>query len=201
MSKNKAWQNRWVNKDTWPASRFAGRVFLFLKNKKVSMFLDLGCGGGRDAVYFAKKGMQVMALDNFKSEKQQAKLKKVGIEFINSNIEDINLKANSFDVIYAHLSLHYFDGKTTTNIFKNLHKLLKSGGYLFVKCKSTGDPLFGKGKRIEENFYEFGHQRHFFTKEYINNKLQDFEIIKIQKTNSFVHPGRAAFIEAFARKK
>jgi SAM-dependent methyltransferase len=201
MPKEKAWQNRWANKDKWPESRFAMRVFAFLKNKKVSTLLDIGCGGGRDAVYFSKKGLQVVALDNFESEKQQVKLQQAGVKFINDDIVDINFKPASFDVIYAHLSLHYFNDKTTTDIFKKLHKILKPKGYLFVKCKSTDDPLFGKGRKIEENLYEFEHRRHFFTKEYMENKLQDFKIIKIQKTNSFTHPSKASFIEAFARKK
>jgi len=201
MSKDKAWQNRWVNKDKWPESRFAKRVSLFLKNKKVGTVLELGCGGGRDAVFFTKKGLRVVALDNFESEKQQLKLQQAGIKFINSDIKDIKLKANSFDVIYAHLSLHYFNEKDTQSIFAKLYKILKPGGYLFVKCKSTADPLFGKGKKIEDDFYEFEHRRHFFTKEYMQKNLQDFAIIKIQKTNSFINPGKASFIEAFAKKK
>lgn len=201
MSKDKAWQNRWANNDKWPESRFAKRVFSFLKNKKVSTLLELGCGGGRDAVYFTRKGLRVVALDSFESEKQQTKLQQAGIKFINKDIADINFKPNAFDVIYAHLSLHYFNDKDTQNIFRKLYKILKPGGYLFVKCKSINDPLFGRGKKIEKDFYEFGHRRHFFTKEYMRNNLHVFEIVKIQKTNSFVHPGKAAFIEAFAKKK
>ena len=39
---------------------------------------------------------------------------------------------DKFDVIYANLSLHYFNDKTTTKIFSNLLKLLNKNGYLFV---------------------------------------------------------------------
>jgi ubiquinone/menaquinone biosynthesis C-methylase UbiE len=198
MVKNKTWQTKWA-KNNWPTSRFARRVYLFLKNKKVKTILDLGCGSGRDSIFFTKKGFDVIALDVFVDDKQQEKLKRFDIKFLKEDIKNIKFKTNSFDVIYAHLSLHYFNDKTTDKIFNNLYNILKPGGYIFVKCKSTTDPYFGQGKKIEENYYDFGHKRYFFTKEYMIGKLKKFKIIKIQKTNC-IHPDKASFIEAFAKK-
>ncbi len=194
----KIWQTKWT-KNNWPTSRFANRVYIYLKNKRVKSILDLGCGGGRDSVFFAKKGFQVTALDVFTDNFQQERLKKTGIIFFKKDIKDIKFKLGSFDVVYAHLSLHYFDDKTTDKIFNNLHKIVKPGGYIFIKCKSTSDPYFGKGKKIEENYYDFEHKRHFFTKEYMVKKLQKFKIIKIIKTNC-LYPDKASFVEAFAKK-
>ncbi|MFA5000881.1 MAG: class I SAM-dependent methyltransferase [Candidatus Paceibacterota bacterium] len=200
MFKNKNWQNRWINKNRWPESLFAKRVWLFLKNKKVKTLLDLGCGGGRDSQYFSRRGLKVVALDILRSEDQQEKLKQNNIPFVKSDIRKLKLKGNSFDVIYAHLSLHYFNNKTTDKVFSNLHKILKPGGYLFIKCKSVNDPLYGKGKKIEENFYEEEHLRHFFSKDYMREKLKNFKIIKITQTSTFKRPSKASFIEAFAQK-
>jgi SAM-dependent methyltransferase len=200
MIKNKSWKDKWMNNNSWPASQFAKRVFIFIKNKKLRTILDLGCGGGRDSQYFSKKGFNVVAVDVSVSKQQQEKLKNNDIRFIKSDIRNLKIKKDSFDIIYAHLSLHYFNDKTTINILDNLYKILRPGGYIFIKCKSIDDPLFGKGNRIEENFYVFGHRRHFFSKEYMLERLKDFKIIKISKSNSFKHPGEASFIEAFARK-
>jgi SAM-dependent methyltransferase len=194
----KNWQTKWA-KNNWPASRFARRVYLFLKNRKVKTILDLGCGGGRDSIFFTKKRFDVTALDVFVDDMQQERLQRFSIKFLKKDIRDIKFKADSFDVIYAHLSLHYFNAKTTNKIFNNLYNILKPGGYIFVKCKSTADPCFGRGKKIEENYYKFVHERHFFTKEYMAGKLKKFKIIKIQKTNC-IHPAEASFIEAFAKK-
>lgn len=198
MLEKKSWQTKWT-KNNWPTSRFANRVYLFLKNKRVKTILDLGCGGGRDSVFFSKKGFEVVALDIFADKVQQKKLKKAGIKFFNKDIRRINFKPESFDVIYAHLSLYYFDDKTTDKIFNNLYDILKPGGYIFVKCKSTADPIFGRGKKIGENFYSSDGMRHFYTKEYMKKKLNKFKIIKIIKTNCIL-PHKAAFIEGFAKK-
>ncbi len=202
MVKNKKWQDRWVNKNNWPASRFARRVFVFLKNKEKGALLDLGCGGGRDSLYFTRRGFRVAALDVLESGRQQAKFKKAGVEFIKNDIREMKLKSGSFDYIFAHLSLHYFSDKEISEITNTLYEALREGGYLFVKCKSIADPLFGRGKKLEENFYEFKSMtRHFFSKEYMAEKLKKFRIVKIQKTNTFLHPCKASFIEAIAKKE
>ena len=192
--------DRWQNKNNWPESQFAKRVYRFLKNKKVKTLLDLGCGSGRDSQYFSRRGFVVTALDLVADKEQQEKLKRNRIPFIKSDIKNLKIKTNYFDVIYAHLSLHYFDDKTTVKILNDLNKILKSGGYLFIKCKSIDDPLFGKGEKIEDNFYKKEQSRHFFSKDYMREKLKDFKIIKISKTNTFKNPGKASFIEAFAQK-
>ena len=90
-----------------------------------------------------------------------------------------------FDVIYANLSLHYFNDKITTEIFSNLVKLLNQDGYLFVRCKSVEDPLYGIGNEIEINVFDNkGKIQHLFSKEYLKEKLKDYSIIRIRRTSS-----------------
>ena len=57
-----------------------------------------------------------------------------------------------------------------------------------------------KGKKIAENMYEKGHTRHFFSKEYMAEKLEKFKIIKIRKTSSVYHDDKSNFIEGIATK-
>lgn len=175
-----------------------------IKAKNCRSLLDLGYGNGRDSIYFANKVLKVTAVDFSKSGIEKLKTRqnriKNRINCILKDIRNINFPENSFDVIYAHLSLHYFDDKTTSKIFDNLYKVLKKGGLIFVKCKSTDDALFGKGKKVGENMYKKGHVRHFFTKEYMTEKLKKFKIIKVRKTSSVYHKYKSAFIEAVATK-
>ena len=98
------------------------------------------------------------------------------------------------------MSLHYFDDKTTTKVFDKLYKILKKNGLLFVKCKSIDDIMYGKGKKIEDNFYILeGHARHFFDKDYMKDKLKRFKILKIRKSVS-MYKRKSSFIEAVATK-
>lgn len=119
------------------------------------------------------------------------------------DLSKLNLKVNSFDVVYTHLSLHYFDDKTTRKIFKKIFSILKPGGYLFVKCKSTDDMLYGVGKQVGLDMFKKKGEwvRHFFSKEYMQKMLESFGVIKIRKTSSVYHSYKSSFIEAFARRK
>lgn len=206
MDQKKLWQTKWSDKTSQlPPNNFASMAYKLIKPKHKSL-LDLGCGNGRDSFYFAHKGLQVTAADWSKSGLDQLRKlveeKKVAnLEVIQQDISKLTLKPNSFDVIYAHLSLHYFDDKTTKKIFNKLHGVLKRDGLLFVKCKSTDDILYGRGREIEENMYEHrDHIRHFFDKEYMTALLAKFQIIKVRRSSSVYHSYKSSFIEAIANK-
>ncbi len=118
-----------------------------------------------------------------------------------ADITSLDFPGGSFDVIYAHLSLHYFDDATTRKIVKDLHCMIRSGGYLFVKCKSVEDPLYGKGEKLGEDMYLSGHQRHFFSEEYMRSILEgSFEILDLRSTSSEYHGKESAFVEAVGQK-
>ena len=192
------WKNKWLSRPKEPANNFAVRAYKLIKNKKSKTLLDVGCGDGRDSVYFFDKGLKITAVDFSASGIKKLKSQNPDINCVLADIRKIKFKANSFDVIYAHLSLHYFDNKTTSKIFDNLYSVLKKNGLLFIKCKSTDDALFGKGQKVGENMYKKGHTRHFFSKKYMEEKLKKFRILKIQKTSSVYHNYKSAFIEAIA---
>ena len=166
------WKDKWNNVIGYRSNQFAKKAYELIcptiKEKQLIRLLDLGCGDGRDSLYFAKKGFL--------------------------------FQENLFDVIYAHLSLHYFDDEITLQIFNRLYYCLKPNGMIFVKCKSIEDPLFGKGKKLGENMYLEGHLRHFFDKEFMKMNLNKFKIIKIKKSSSKYHHCKSNFIEAIAIK-
>lgn len=200
MNEPNYWKNKWSDRPLEPANNFAKRAYTLIKAKKLQSLLDLGCGDGRDSIYFSNKGLSVTAVDFSESGIAKLKTRSRKIKCIAEDIRKINFPENSFDVIYAHLSLHYFDDETTNRIFDNLFKILKKGGLIFVKCKSVDDALFGKGEKVGENMYKKGHIRHFFTKDYMTEKLKSFKIIKVRKTSSIYHEYKSAFIEAVATK-
>ena len=200
MNESNYWKNKWSDRPLEPANNFAKRAYVLIRNKKFKYLLDLGCGDGRDSIYFSNKGLLVTAVDFSESGIEKLKTQSQKINCISEDIRKINFGENSFDIIYAHLSLHYFDDETTSKIFDNLFRVLKKGGLIFVKCKSVDDALFGQGEKVDENMWKKGHIRHFFTKEYMTKNLKKFKIIKVKKTSSIYHEYKSAFIEAVATK-
>lgn len=191
MAQKEAWEKLYKNKNRYGTEpcQFAITALEWIKKLKGNRILDLGCGEGKDSIFFAKNGYEVFSLDC--SEKA---IKSLEENVVRNNVQELvhpllydiskNLKFEDeiFDIVFAHLSLHYFDDKITNKIFAEIRRVLKVGGFLFVRVKSTEDPLYGKGKKIDEDMFELGHIRHFFSKDYLINKAKGFKILSIKQT-------------------
>ena len=108
-----------------------------LEKQDYQTVLDLGCGLGEAAVYFAKMGKDVIATDlsqgMLDNAQKCAKKHHVKIKTIQSSSDRIHCQDNSIDVVYAANVLHHVDiEKTMSEIFR----VLKPGG-LFL----SWDPL------------------------------------------------------------
>src|SRR5579884_3195496 len=86
---------------------------------KNSSLLELGCGEGNDAFYFAEQGHSVIATD-FSDVVISGNSENLSHPRLQFSVLDIsqpfNHPDNSFDVIYARLSLHYFTNADTQKI-------------------------------------------------------------------------------------
>lgn len=204
MNEEEYWKTTWDNRELEEANDFARRSFSQIKDENFKTLLDLGCGDGRDSLFFASEGLNVTSVDfsesGIKKLNELSKEKGLSINAIQTNIIKINFPNNSFDVIYAHLSIHYFNDEITTQIFEKLSRILKKGGLIFIKCKSVEDALYKKGEEIEKDMYKKGHIRHFFSEEYMKEKLRNFKILSVRKTSSVYHQHKSNFIEAVGTK-
>lgn len=201
------WNTQWRKKGKiGKPNPFAKKVLPYLKKKRLKL-LDLGCGDGRDTISFAKRGISVVAVDFSKTgiTTLRDELRRRHIPDVECRVMDISkdlrkFDAGTFDIIYAHLSLLYFKDKVTTKIFNELYRILKRGGFLFIKVKSTDDPLYGKGKLIEKDMFRHSHVRRFFSEDYLQAKLKRFTCISIKKTSARYYKYRSSFLDVVARK-
>jgi len=171
-----------------------------------SRILELGCGVGNDSIAFSNAGHEIIATDlsEVAIEKNRDRFK--DSPHIKFKILDMNdpfpFEHGEFDVVYARLSLHYFTDVTTRKIFSEIYRVLKPGGYLCFICKSTSDPLYGKGTEIERDMYNHeGHIRHFFSEEYVRSLMDGgFEIDKMESGEEMFYGNDSAYVKVIARK-
>jgi SAM-dependent methyltransferase len=173
-----------------------------------SRLLELGCGPGVDAAFFAGQGHTVLATDFSESLIEADTERFAGVEglaFLAADTQEAianqaELPDASFDVVYARLSLHYFDHAATQSAFQHIARVLRPGGLLAFMCKSTDDPLYGKGVELEPDVFESAHRRHFFSEAYARSLLSGrWQEPQITAKSGDLYGSPSAWIEVVVR--
>jgi len=190
------WDKKFKNQDyLGRPNSFAKKTLPLIQERGLKNILDLGCGDGRDSIFFAENGLNVEAVDF--SEDAIRKLKERPLSGLKGSVEckvmdySKGLKPfadEGFGVVYGHLSLHYFFDETTEFIFDEIHRILRYGGLLLIKEKSTDDEFSDLGETIEDDmFFHEGRARRFFSEDYLRKCLKRFKIIEFEKISEQVH--------------
>lgn len=183
--------NNYYNMHSAPqeSSLFAKWVWTQVESGKT--ILDLGCGNGRDSLFFYKNKMNVTAIDASADaiEKLKKENKEDNIYFICDDfVCSTTIFAGQYDYCYSRFSLHAINEEQEEEVLKNIHKVLKKGGKLFVETRSVNDELYGKGEKVgPDSFYYNGHFRRFIRKEILIGKLQEigFNIVFEKEDRNF----------------
>lgn len=102
------------------------------KLDKTAHLLEIGIGTGQATKPLAKEGYKITAIElgkNLANVAQRELVKYPNVKIIQGAFEDIDLPANSFDLIYAATTFHWIKPDVQ---FSKPHKLLKQDGYLAV---------------------------------------------------------------------
>jgi SAM-dependent methyltransferase len=170
-----------------------------------SHVLELGCGPARDSAYFAGLGHTVCATDFSIAALAPARRVFAGTPGLDFCLLDttapLPFREDTFGVVYARLSLHYFPDRLTRRVFAELRRVLRPAGLLCFMCKSPGDPLYGQGRRLEPDMFELnGHLRHFFSPAYARSCLEPgFALESIKEELGKLYGNESAFVQVIAR--
>lgn len=93
--------------------------------------LDLGCGPGRDLIYFRSLGHEPTGLDGAKAFVRMAS-ERSGCEVLLQNFFELELPLSSFDGVFANASLFHVPRATLPKVLSEVHKALKPRGVLFT---------------------------------------------------------------------
>jgi tellurite methyltransferase len=109
-----------------------------------SKIIDIGCGGGRNIVYFLRNGYQVFGID--RDEQAIAGVRSLSQElapgnpvtnFVVSKVEENPFEHNFFDVAICSAVLHFAADPTHFDkMLRATWNVIKPGGYLFARLAS-----------------------------------------------------------------
>jgi SAM-dependent methyltransferase len=168
--------------------------------KPAARVLCIADGEGRNGVWLAKQGMQVVGFDAsdiaLAKAKQFAKDNQVEVEYSFSDTDSYSWPANTYDAVVA-IFIQFADPAMRARIFEQTYKTLKPGG-LFILQGYTPKQLEYKtgGPSLIE---------HLYTEELIKGLSKDFEILELisyekELSEGPRHTGMSALLGMVARK-
>ncbi len=94
------------------------------------MALDIACGEGRNAVYAASLGYEVLGIDiseaGIQKTQARAKEEKLSVDTLITDLDDFEFTENVFDLV---LCFNFLDRR----LFPGIQKTLKPGGLVFYE--------------------------------------------------------------------
>lgn len=126
--------------------------------------LELGCGSGVDTQAISR------LTDSFVAGDLSPELNNSCNALLLDHSKTLPFAASSFDTVVASLCLHYFKLEKTSEIIREISRVLKSGGQLLCRVNSIQDENYGASgyPEIEPGLYEVnGEPKRFFTEQEI----------------------------------
>ena len=136
-------------------------VELVQRGEITGSVLDIGCGTGEHALFFAQAGYDVTGIDSAPLAIQKAQEKAagrgLGVKFCVLNALELSRIERKFDTVTDSGLFHTLSDKDRPVFVDNLTAVLPPGGHYFMLCFSDLEPP-GYGPRriskeeIQENF-------------------------------------------------
>jgi SAM-dependent methyltransferase len=201
MSEFERWEARFAAPEyvfgKAPNAFLKSHAHLLKKGQKALAFAD---GEGRNGVFLAECGLDVLSIDfspnAIAKAKALARERGVTLRVEQADIFTWNWPTAAFDVIVG-IFFQFAPPDMRTQVFKNIKKALKPGGLLLIQ-----------GYRPEQVDYKTGgppHRENMYTRKLLQEAFGDFSSLEINEHDSEVdegsgHKGISALIDLVGRK-
>ena len=166
---------------------FSKKCEKILKNYEGALF-DIGCGNGRDTVYFNNRGFNCIGIDQSSTviKLNRKRFKKYKNFFLKANF--VNYSYQKLDTkfsIYSRFTFHTINKKQEKILIKKINNS-KNLEYLFIEVRTIYDELFGKGKKIGKNEFVTSHYRRFINPPELKKEIKKkFKILEYKVSKGF----------------
>ncbi len=178
MNDREYWENYYESHmDHGKPSSFAN--FVIETFQPTGSLIELGCGNGRDSIFFAMENLQVIGVDQCENVVQRLNfLNLPKAEFIKADFTKLT-NHTRYDNIYSRFTLHSVNKADASRALNWAFSSLENNGYLFIEVRSIKDDLYGQGKQVAEDAWQTDHYRRFVKNEEFKAELEEigFQIV------------------------
>ena len=155
----------------------------FVKTHSIKDAVEFGCGEGRNAIYLAKKGIDVVAIDSSDVAIRNAKSKAEGlnnVRFICNSFLSVDFEDRKYDLVIDSGMFHHLAPHRRLQYRELLKEILKENGYFVLLCFSADE---GGAEELDDlDFYTKRNTGVSFSEQRLRDFFgSDFEIISIEK--------------------
>lgn len=174
-------------------SSFARLVLTRLEPQ--ALLFELGCGNGRDALFFAAQGQRVIGCD-----RSQVAIDLLATRpdldkfhhrprFLRADFAELHQVYDGthepLDAIYSRFTLHAVPAAVQSAALAWSATHLRAGGQLLIEVRSVKGSLYGKGEAVERDaFIHDGHYRRFLRLEELSAELAGLGLDVVEATES-----------------
>ena len=186
MNDKEYWSNYYAD-NQMPKEPSTFAKFILPRLDEGKHLIELGCGNGRDSLYFSKNNINVHAVDQVTSE----------INFLNENFADENIifisddftnlsntdndmiKNTKYNYIYSRFTFHSINEKKEDKTLNWIGEKLDKNGLFLLEARSIKDPMLKQGDSLSETENFTTHYRRYMELEKIKKKIEskNLEII------------------------
>jgi cyclopropane fatty-acyl-phospholipid synthase-like methyltransferase len=197
---------RWEARFAGPEYHFGTEPNAFLKSKAGLLkpgqkALSIADGEGRNGVFLAEQGLDVLAMDFSPTAlaKSQALARQRGVT-IRTEQADLDTwpwPAGAFDVVVA-IFFQFCAPPLRTRVFDGIKRALKPGGLLLMEGYTPKQREYKTGGPSEEE--------NLYTRKLLEDSFADFSSVEIREYDSEIHEGSghggmSALIDLVGRKQ
>jgi cyclopropane fatty-acyl-phospholipid synthase-like methyltransferase len=195
------WDERYAGEDYF----FGTEPNAFLESQRHLLKPGMSClavadGEGRNGVWLAQQGLQVLSVEAsavaLKKAKKLAQLRGVSIDFEQADLASWQWGKNRFDVVVA-IFIQFAPPALREQMFADIKRCLKPGGLLLLQGYTPRQHEYKTGgPSAVENLY---------TEALLRKGFGDMEILQLSEHDEHVsegtgHSGMSALIDLVARK-
>lgn len=186
----------------------------FIEQVPVGRALDLGMGEGRNALWLAARGFEVVGVDLspevVAQADQRARERHLSIETHVADIRTFPIEPRTYSLILASAVLHFLLPREVRALARRIQEGLCPGGVLMASVFTVDDPGYEalqerRTEHLAENTYyvpEFGGPMHYFAPGELRGLFQGLEILyyaeerQLDTTHDLPHYHSGAFLVA-----
>lgn len=140
--------------------------------------LDIGCGNGRDSIFFHDQGLDVTAVDASNQAISQLRERYQDADHLlfvcDDFVKSTTLYQQQYDYCYSRFTIHAITESQEQELIANVATALKTNGLFMIEVRGIHDEFYGKGEAAGRDAFIYeDHYRRFVRREELVKQLED----------------------------